>query len=370
MNLSSVNIATSQGTLSARNAFNRTASSGRKKAENRQNRETINAEGHQLRQSDIRRMQRDQTELSIRERENALIQKMRDRIKDAITSGMEDNDKKSIIQSMLSEIEQIFIRRNEREIQRIKIEMEERKAEIEENRREAEKNRREMREKIREAAPEYKNTEEALQREDIYNMVQLSVSLDSINALKQTRARMASSSRHLENELNNSYITIKIDNSEFRQLAREHNVKMQELEIDKLISESGQNIESLQLKIENIKNREPLYIADTVIRINGGFSNPNDFRVVQLEKMIGGIAGLDVGINSEIEKMNGIAQNWTGNRNKIIADSADDVEDEEYKLNETYEDVKKMPQIADADSDDGGNVDLSNDLAVSIDLSV
>ena len=237
-----------------------------------------NRSAFSVRAADVRAARRDRVELKMREREDALIQRLQDRITDVKNSDMDFGARNEIVKSIMEEIEAILEKRVEREIERQRIEMEERKAEFEEHRRERE-------EKLRESAPRPENTEEALKREDMRNMLEISISKDSIRTFRQTRAGMEREASHLRQE---------------------------------------------------IEGARPEHV------------NPNHFRNTHLEKLDRGIAGLSAAIDSEMGKINRTVRNWAENRNDIIQNSVNEpAEEKEPDINgsEQIQDLNKPEGI-------------------------
>jgi len=265
-------------------SFNRAASLQSEENKNDQNSQTISVRDRKNRQSDILRIQRDKNEMKIREREDAMIQKIQDQIMNVIEADLDFDSRGRMVEYLESEIEHILTQRKTREEERLQLELKERKAEIEKERYEAEKARLEMNEKFRGIANQ-EDTEEALRREDIRNLVQISISLDSMSAFRQSRARMASEAGHLEAEIDNA---------------------------------------------------------------PNGSANPNDFRNTQPTKLTKGIAGLDTSINLEIGKINDGVASWAANRNSIIINSDNDsVFNEKAKMDDIASNSSKLSQNQD-----------------------
>lgn len=257
-------------------------------SENRQNGNIINSKNMSVRPSDVRKAHRDRNEMKIREREDILIQKTLDRIMDIKNSDMNFDKRNNIIKSLEEEIETILTQRTDREIERQKFEMKERQAELE-------KERREREERFKESIPQPKNTEQALQREEIRSMVEISISLDSITTLKRSRARMKMEASNLTQEINGSPT---------------------------------------------------------------GRANPNDFRNTHLEKLERGIAGLSADIDSELGKINNNTRNWAEFRVNVTQNHDNDsVEEKETDDNEMS--VENTNQIIDLKINTTNEIDLS-----------
>jgi len=251
--------------LSLANSFNNLTSSFNRAAsvrteENNQDRQTISFKNRKERMSDLRRLQRDKNEAAIREREDVMMNRIKEKIVSISTSDLDFESRGNLIEALEFEIEQILTHRANREEERLQLELKERELEIEIERREAEKEREEMHAKLRSLGSDTQDSGAALRNEDIRNFVQISVSLESINALRQSRARMAVEAGHLEREINS----------------------------------------------------EP-----------NGNANLNDFRNTHLGKLKEGMVKIDAAIDSEIGKMNDNARSWSENRNQIV-ENADD----------------------------------------------
>jgi hypothetical protein len=233
--------------------------------------QTINIRHTQFNQvssiKERKRLQAERLEMKLRETEDKLIQSYRERIAVIEESDMDSEEKDSNIKILNEMIKDILKQRSEREIEKLRREQEERQAEIE-------KEQREKADKIRKNAPKPKDTEEAILKEDIRNMVEVSISLDSINALKQTKPLLEAESFHLQKAI------------EFQ---------------DDLVADSG--------VLHPVRD--------------------NDFQKTHLQTLEKGIAGIDGAINSKIGSLNNNIQNRADEKNEIILNSSNGTENKE-----------------------------------------
>jgi len=215
-------------------------------------------------------------ELKIRKAEDKRLEYLREKILEVENSDLDYDTKKIKIASLTDQIKQIEELRAQREQDAFMRKMEKFEAEAEKRLREAEKNR-----------PEEESDDDSvtLSKDDIKGMVKLSVSLESLNKFKATKASMAAEATQLKQDINNSFGITK-------------------------------------------------YGA-----VPDGHSKPDDFRNTQLKKLTKGIAGLDHTIASTIRKMNREVNEQAAENARRAAASEDNIrdvpeEDEEEQPNE------------------------------------
>lgn len=202
-----------------------------------------------------------ENERKIRENEDKMIEELRKRIEDVQVSGMDKRLKDLKISALSDQIQGILEGRAQREQEAAQRQIEEQQAEMEKKQKE--------REEQQQSNGEEEDPEDALRREDIQGMVKLSVSHESMRALKHTRASMAAEAERLQQDIDNTY--------GFQQIG-----------------------------------------LDTTVRVKAGYDTPNDFRNRHLTKLRRGIASIDTAVTSRTIRMSNDVSRWVERKQDII----------------------------------------------------
>jgi len=228
------------------------------------------------------RLQEKRREMQLQEKENERIKLLTERMSEVKNSDMDWNLRQSVLESLTSQINQIYENRAEREVMAAEREMLRQKAVLEETT--------QMQERPTNAN-EYQDpqeAEEAGERDMMKGLVRLSVTQDRITTLRQTRAKLAEEAGHISRAIHS-------ENSNYTLIG------------------SG--------------------AGEVIIGGQSGLG-PNDYRNQQLAKLNLGIARTDAAINQAISSMYRDSARWQAeglanatDRNDNVQEARDDGEE-------------------------------------------